>query len=104
MQAGSMKQPRADRIELWERIISEQEASGQSVRAFCRQRGYKEHSFYMWRQRLRKSSAMRFALVETGQAVPAMLEVVLAGGEKLRIPCEASALRLVLGVLKEARA
>jgi hypothetical protein len=99
-----MKRQRADRVELWERVISEQEASGQSVRAFCHQRGCKEHSFYMWRKRLRKPSAMRFALVETTQAAPAMMEVVLAGGEKLRIPCEASVLRLVLGVLKEARA
>ncbi len=86
---------------MWQRIIAEQEASGQSVRAFCRQREYKEHSFYMWRQRLRKPSAMRFALVETNHASAATIEVVLAGGEKLRIPCEAPALRLVLGVLKE---
>jgi transposase-like protein len=99
-----MKRQRADRVELWQRIISEQEASGHSVRAFCHQHGYKEHSFYMWRKRLRKPSAMRFALVETKQAPPVMMEVVLAGGEKLRIPCEASALRLVLGILKEARA
>lgn len=104
MQAGSMKRQRADRVELWQRIISEQEGSGQSVRAFCRQRGYKEHSFYMWRQRLRKPSEMRFALVDTNQTVSAMMEVVLAGGEKLRIPCEPSVLRFVLGVLKEARA
>jgi len=46
---------------------------------------------------------MRFALVETNQTLPVMMEVVLAGGERLRIPCEASALRLVLGILKEAR-
>jgi transposase-like protein len=98
-----MKRQRTERTELWQRIISDQEASGQSVRAFCRQHGHKEHSFYMWRKRLRKPGAMRFALVETNQAVRAMMEVVLAGGEKLRIPCEASALRLVLEVLKEAR-
>jgi hypothetical protein len=90
-----MKRQRADRIELWQRVISEQEASGQSVRAFCCQRGYKEHSFYMWRKRLRKPGAMRFALVETNQTLPVMMEVVLAGGERLRIPCEASAQRLV---------
>ena len=89
---------------MWHGIISEHEASGQSVRAYCRQRGYKEHSFYMWRQRLRKPGEMRFALVDTNNTVPTMMEVVLAGGEKLRIPCEASALRLVLGILKEARA
>jgi len=99
-----MKGQRADRVGLWQRIIAEQEASRQSVRAFCRQRGYKEHSFYMWRKRLRKPGEMRFALIATNQAPPAMMEVVLAGGEKLRIPCEASAVRLVLGILKEARA
>jgi hypothetical protein len=99
-----MKRQRPDRVQLWQRIISEQEASGQSVREFCRQRVLKEHSFYMWRKRLRKPRAMCFALVETNQALPAMMEVMLAGGEKLRIPCEASALRLVLGILKEARA
>jgi transposase-like protein len=98
-----MKRQRVDRTELWQRIISEQEASGQSVRAFCGQHGHKEHSFYMWRKRLRKPSAMRFALVEANHTLPAMIEVALAGGEKLRVPCEASALRLVLGVLKEAR-
>jgi hypothetical protein len=60
----------------------------------------------MWRKRLRKPSTMRFALVETNQTqtLPSMIEVALDGGDKLRIPCEASALRLVLGILKEARA
>jgi transposase-like protein len=99
-----MKRQRADRVELWRRIVSEHESSGQSVRAFCRQRGYKEHSFYMWRRRLRESSGMRFALVDTNHTVPAMMEVVLASGETLRIPCEPSIVRMVLGVLKEARA
>jgi hypothetical protein len=99
-----MKRQQADRIELWQGMISEQESSGLSVRAFCRQRGCKEHSFYMWRKRLRKPKAMRFALVETNQALPALIEVALASGDKLRIPCEPAALRLVLAVLREARA
>ena len=99
-----MKRQRVDRTEFWQRIISEQEASGQSVRAFCQQHGHKEHSFYMWRKRMQKPGGMGFALVDTNRTRPTVIEVTLAGGEKLRIPCEASALRLVLGVLKEARA
>jgi hypothetical protein len=48
-----------------------------------------------------------FALVEAKRPVtviPAMIEVALSSGERLRIPCEAAALRVVLGVLREARA
>jgi transposase len=57
------------RRELWHQLISQQETSGESIRAFCRGRGLKEHDFYGWRQRLRKQSApVRFALVETKPA------------------------------------
>jgi hypothetical protein len=37
-----MKQAVAERHELWHRRVSEQEASGQPIRAFCRERGLKE--------------------------------------------------------------
>lgn len=54
------------RREQWRQRIAEQESSGQSIRAYCRERGLPEHAFYGWRQRLRKQSApVKFALVET---------------------------------------
>src|SRR5208283_2823781 len=52
-----MKQGAAERRELWRQRISEQEASGQTIRAFCRERGLKESTFYAWRKCIRENSA-----------------------------------------------
>jgi hypothetical protein len=61
-----MSQKQEERREYWSQKIAEQDASGQSVRAFCKAQSLGEHSFYAWRQRLRKEGApVRFALVET---------------------------------------
>ena len=64
----------------------------------------KEHAFYGWRGRLRKQNTpVRFALVETKAAVetPPSLELLLASGDRLRIPSDAATLKLVLAVLRE---
>jgi len=37
----------------WREAMAEADGSGQSVRAFCRQRGLKESLFYAWRRELR---------------------------------------------------
>ena len=92
------------RRELWRQRIAQQEASGQTIRAYCRGRGLAEHAFYGWRQRLRKQTTpVRFALVETKPAstTPAPIELLLASGERLRIPHDAATLKLVLAVLRE---
>lgn len=98
-----MSKAQGERREFWRQVIGQQEKSGQSVRAFCRERGIGEHSLYMWRQRLRREAPVTFALVQTNRAAaePAMLELLLAGGDRLRIPAEANALRTVLAVLRE---
>ncbi len=92
------------RRELWRQRIAQQETSGQSVRAYCRRRGLPEHAFYSWRQRLRKENTpVRFALVETKPAEESVvtIELLLASGDRLRIPQDAATLKLVLGVLRE---
>jgi len=95
-----------ERVKFWQQAVEEQERSGQSVRRYCQQRGLQEHSFYAWRKRVRREAPVTFALVETSRpaaAIPTLIEVVLATGERLRFPCEAAALRVVLSVLGEAR-
>ena len=90
----------------WSKLIAEQEAGGQKVRSFCRQRGIGEPSFYYWRKRLRKSDTVRFALLETMPADTGIrvsaLELVLRNGERLRIGNEADAatLRMVLEAVR----
>ena len=38
--------------EYWQRILVEQEASGQSISAFCEERAVAEGSFFYWRRKL----------------------------------------------------
>jgi transposase-like protein len=90
----------------WSKLISEQKASGQKARPFCRERGIGEYSFYKWRRRLRESEPVQFALLASGPAAaprqsPA-LELVLRNGERLRIsnPVDAATLQLVLDTVR----
>lgn len=92
----------------WKQRVAGQEQSGLSVRAYCKQQGLGEHSFYQWRKRLRSEGPVSFALVEERKAGPAekeprVLELALNGGECLRIPCEEAALELVLRVVRALR-
>jgi len=100
-----MSRKSAERREWWRQAIAEQEKSGQSVRAFCRERTIGEHSFYQWRQRLGEDGKpVAFALVERKPAAPTgKLELTLASGEVLRIPADIDSLRVVFEALREAR-
>ncbi len=104
-----MRAKQAERREQWRKRIKEQETTSQPIRAYCRERGLNEPMFYAWRQRLcAENKPVTFALIETTPALeastPQSLELVLAGGDRLVIPTEAAALRLVLSVLREQRA
>jgi hypothetical protein len=103
-----MSTTQEERRQCWRRLIGQQQQSGQSVRAFCKQHRTSEYSFYQWRKRLAERLPTKFALVETHRAAPAAVaavEVILASGERLRIApgIDAATLRLVLSVLREPR-
>lgn len=64
--------------------------------------------FYAWRQRLRaENKPVTFALIETKPTAgaetdaPQRIELMLARGDRLRIPSDGATLRLVLNVLRE---
>ena len=96
---------RKDRCGHWAKTIAEQEESGLSVPAFCREKGVCAGSFYHWRRRLRTvDEPVRFALVET-KPVPdcaAPLELIFTSGERLRISAgvDAVTLQLVMAALR----
>jgi transposase-like protein len=97
-----MKRNQIERREEWRRRVKEQEESGVSVRVYCKQHGLAEHALYAWRRRVRVDEPISFALVKTQlskEELPA-LELLLSGGERLRIPCEEAALGVVLRVLR----
>ena len=45
-------------------MVSEQIASGQTVAAFCRDRGIRDWQFYDWKKRVREAEAAKFVAVE----------------------------------------
>lgn len=99
-----MSREQVEHREQWRQRIAQQEKGGQSIRRFCHERGLSEPGFYAWRQRLRKQNTpIRFALVEAKAAeeTSPAIELMLASGDRLRIPHDAAALRLVLSVLRE---
>ena len=63
--------------EKWQRIVSEQARSGQSVAAFCRERALARSHFFWWRKRLRaagpetrQTPLTKFLEVKLTRAVP----------------------------------
>jgi uncharacterized NAD(P)/FAD-binding protein YdhS len=96
-----MKKKPSERQEHWRVVIAEQEASGKAIRDFCRERNLTEHTFYWWRQHLRKEKPMSFALVEAKAAGrAAQLELKLSSGEVLHIPADVQSLRVVFEALR----
>ena len=99
----------------WQAVIRDAARSGMSTRAFCRLGKLKESQFYWWQRRLKEkrppastprgpaNGAASFALVsdEPGTA-EAGIELVLAGGRRLRIAkgVDEPTLRSVLAALE----
>jgi transposase len=91
----------------WAERIAAQQRSGMSVKQFCKEQGLTEYSFYAWRKRLQERGPVRFALVERNarqqeRTAEAILELVLATGERLRIGAgvDTATLRAVLDILR----
>jgi len=74
----------------WQEIISNQEASGESVSAYCRQQNLCDKSFYTWRRRFRKRTGPKLKnFIE--MTVPAKsnkesLQITTPGGYCLKVP------------------
>jgi hypothetical protein len=78
----------AARLDCWPQLSAKRQLGGMSVRAFCQQNRTNEYRLYNWSKHLREQRPRKFALVETSQSEPAavaVLEVILASGERLRI-------------------
>ncbi len=98
MERSGRRKGRSDKE--WQAIISRAARSGTSIRAFCRAEGIHEAQFYSWRRKLRERAGRgtpqenggtgpaSFALVadqDNAGGLDAGIELVLAGGRRLRI-------------------
>lgn len=68
----------------WRALISEQGGNGQTIAAFCRERGLTTSQFYTWRKRLRETAAERFLEVQVVKA-PARPIPLNRGGVEIRV-------------------
>jgi transposase len=103
--------------QFWRRTLREFAKSGQSIRAFCRERQLSEPSFYAWRRTLAEREAatrgdkaaaavapafvpIRLTATPTADAAP--IQIVLGGGHRilLRPPVDRAALVEIVAALR----
>lgn len=78
---------------LWRRVVREQAGSGMAVRPWCLGHGLAVRDFYRWRTRLARRDAEKAAtsfmpvrvVEDRASHEPGRLEIVLAGGQCVRI-------------------
>jgi transposase-like protein len=106
-----MRQLKAELWTKWRELISEQSQSGQTVKAFCLERGLRDSLFYDWKKRLREGQAAKFVEVKVKgpckQASPApghgaAIELRLSKERSLLVEpgFDANHLRTLLAVLE----
>ena len=96
----------------WRGLAAEQKQSGESVAAFCRERGVPASQFFAWKRRLREAEAAKFVAVEvapTGETrrraaieQSDVIEVRLVRGRSLMVEpgFDADHLRALLAALE----
>jgi hypothetical protein len=72
----------------WRELISEQARSGQTVTAFCRERGLCRPYFFAWKKRLRVDTTPKFLEVQLRETTPSAardtrVEIRLSNGRSL---------------------
>src|SRR5664280_329749 len=106
-----MKQLRAELWTKWRGLVSEQSQSGQTVKAFCHDRGLRDSLFYDWKKRIREGESTKFVEVkvnesserhEAGPERDRAIEIRLTNGRSLLVEpgFDARHLRALLSVLE----
>src|ERR1039458_6454168 len=80
-----MRQRKTEIWAKWRGLVAEQNQSGQSVAAFCRERGVKSGQFFAWKKRLRESEAGKFVAVEVAPAADAKRPAPHSGAIEVRL-------------------
>jgi hypothetical protein len=105
-----MKQLGAEVLEKWRGLVVEQGQSGQTVSAFCLERGIRDSQFYDWKKRVREGEA-KFVEVKVkdtserqkpGPEHDRAIEIRLGKGRSLLVEpgFDTSHLRALLAVLE----
>lgn len=107
-----MRKRGADLWAKWRGLVSEQLASGQSVAAFCHERGMTSSQLFAWKKRLREAESAKFVEVAVAPQEPyhpgttsercRAIEIRLVGGCSLIVEpgFDSDHLRALLSVLE----
>jgi transposase-like protein len=57
------------RLTQWAQIVHERKESGQSNRAWCRENGINEKTYYYWQRRLREAACDRFKAAQLSKGM-----------------------------------
>lgn len=69
------------RLPHWARIVQERNKSGSSIRAYCKQIGICENTYFYWQRRLRKAACEQLMKIEPEQksvTQPRFVEIEVA--------------------------
>ena len=73
----------------WRGLVSEQQTSGLSVTAFCRERGLRVPQMFAWRRRLRKAESADFVEVQVLDMNKPAEEMAMSNKAiEVRLSCE----------------
>ena len=90
----------------WRRLIREQARSGQTVIAFCRNRGLCRPYFFTWKKRLQEDTRAKFLEVQVADSAPSgdAVEIRLQNGRSLMVRpgFDAEHVRALLAVVEAA--
>jgi len=56
------------RMAEWTALLQERAASGESIVAFCQERGIKKHQYFYWQRKLRETACEQLATTASGFA------------------------------------
>jgi hypothetical protein len=73
------------RLSHWAGIMQERKESGLSVRAFCKNAGFHENSYFYWRRKLREATCEELARIQDkpNMVQPGFMEVRLSAHNPL---------------------
>lgn len=82
------------RLGHWAQIMQDRADSGQSIRAYCKEKGIGTNVYHYWQRKLREAAAQQMAVMEPQALVPSGWAAVGAAEESGSTPPEHLTLRI----------
>jgi len=75
------------RMAQWAQIIQDRKASGESIQAYCRNRGISRDAYFSWQRKLREAACTQLVAMQTGKS---QTDLIPIGFTEVRLPASQS--------------